>query len=284
MKVLKKIGDFFVATVPFWIFLGVQLAVSFAAGIVIAIISVASGNFDPSNTESIISNSALLWISLIANIVCFIAMFIEMKCSKLNFGDFRKVRQNGKTIALTVLFTAGVFFVLQFANGVFLTLIGVTEADSTQEMLSESIVFTALIALTAPFCEELCFRGLMVKGFEKRFPKWFSITAVTVLFMLLHSANMKPYALLFGLTLMLLLYKFGDWLLCLIFHFIANGMSCLLTLVPEDIINLDWFMPICAGVGLVVAAAAFFLMTKTAVKPSEASVQEENIPSEENAL
>lgn len=270
---MKKIGHFFIAAIPFWIYLAVQFVVSFAGSIIASVAAVIGGTFDPQDPNSILSGEALCWISLAATVLAFVAAVIEMKLSKVKLDDFRPVKQNGKVYGLMVLFTAGAFFVLQVANALFLNLIGVTEADSTQEMLSTSGFFMAAIALSAPFVEELVFRGLMVKGFEKYFPKWFTVVGVTFLFFIMHSANMKCYALLFGLVLMLILYKTGDWLLCLMFHFIGNGMSCLVTLLPEE--NAEMIMYIGAGVGLVVAVVAFMLIMKVKNQPAPAIAEGE---------
>lgn len=263
---MKKIGHFFIAAIPFWIYFGVQMVVSFAGSIIASVVAIVSGTFDPQDPNSILSGEALCWISLAATVLAFVVAVIEMKISKVKLDDFRPVKQNGKVYVLTVLFTAGAFFVLQVANMLFLNVIGVTEADSTQEMLSESTFFLVAIALAAPFVEELVFRGLMAHEFDKYFPKWFTVVGITFIFFIIHSANMKCYALLFGLVLMLIRYKTGDWLLCLMFHFIANGMSCLTTLLPEE--NADMIMFVGAGVGLVVAAVSFILMMKVKNKPA----------------
>lgn len=265
---MKKIGHFFIAAIPFWIYLGVQMAVSFAGSIIASVAAIVGGTYDPLDPTSIISSEALFWISIAATVLAFVVAVIEMKISKVKLDDFRPVKQNGKVYVLTVLFTAGAFFVLQVANALFLNIIGVTEADSTQEMLSESTFFLVAIALSAPFLEELVFRGLMAHEFDKYFPKWFTVVGVTFLFFIMHSANMKLYALLFGLVLMLIRYKTGDWLLCLMFHFIGNGMSCLVTLIPEE--SADTIMYTCAGIGLVVAVVSFILMMKVKNKPAPA--------------
>lgn len=270
---MKKIGHFFIAAIPFWIYLGVQFAVSIAGSIIASVVAIVSGSFDPQDPTTIISGEALCWISIAATVLAFVVAVIEMKISKVKLDDFRPVKQNGKVYGLMVLFTAGAFFVLQVANALFLNLIGVTEADSTQEMLSESTFFLVAIALSAPFLEELVFRGLMVKGFEKYFPKWFTVVGVTFLFFIVHSANMKCYALLFGLVLMLILYKTGDWLLCLMFHFIGNGMSCLVTFLPEE--NADKIMYVGAGIGLVVAVVSFMLIMKVKNQPAPALTEGE---------
>lgn len=272
MKFLRKIGNFFVAAIPYWIFVGIQLAVSTVGTIILTFIEIAkaapSGNIDPNDlTESILSSQSVLIISVVANIACIAAALIEFKVRKLKFKDISPVNQNKKVYIFAFVFTIGAFFVLQTANAAFLGIMGVTEADSTQEMLASSTLFTFIIALTAPFSEELVFRGLMVKTFGTYFSTPFSVIAITAAFMVLHSSNMKCYALLFGLVLMFLRYKFGDWKLCLVFHFTANLMSCLLTLLGDD--TADRVMSVGTVVGLVIAAAAVYFMIKFANKPQK---------------
>lgn len=267
MKVLKKIGDFFVAMVPFWIFYGVNLLVSIVLSIAFMVIKICNGSDYLTDPTKILTGNELLIISVIVNAVCFIGGIAEMKISKINFSAFRPIKQNGKTALLTFVFTIGMFFVLQEINSLFLQLVNISEADPFQDLLSGSLVLTFLISLSAPFVEELVFRGLMVHEFNKRFPAWFSISAITIVFMLMHSTNMKCYALLFGLTLMLIRYKFGDTLLCFIFHFTANLLSCLLIVFSENITDTVFYITV--GSGFVVAVLAFIGMLKTANKKEE---------------
>lgn len=230
MKVLNKIGNFFVAMVPFWIYFAAQFAVSFIMGMVFAISAVASGS------EMTMGVKELMIMTAVAQVMSFVAAVITMLASKTKMRDMSPVQQDKKVYGITIIFTMGAFFVLQLINSLMLSVFGVTEMDSTQAMLSQSVPFLFFTALFAPFVEELVFRGLLVTFFKKRgFSDWFTIAAITIAFALIHSQNMMVYALVFGLVLMGIRYVTGDWKLCVVFHFVGNLMSCLLSvLAPSE--------------------------------------------------
>lgn len=232
MNVLKKIGNFFVAMVPFWIYFGVQVLAGFVLGIVFMVQAVASGENAPDFTSA----SILMTTSIVSQVAAFIGGVITMLASKTKMRDMSPVQQDKKVYGITIIFTMGAFFVLQLINSLMLSVFGITEMDSTQALLSESVPFMFFTALFAPFVEELIFRGLLVTFFKKRgFSDWFTITAITITFALIHSQNMMVYALVFGLVLMGIRYVTGDWKLCVVFHFVGNLMSCLLSvLAPSE--------------------------------------------------
>lgn len=230
MKVLRKIGNFFVAMVPFWVYYAVQIFASIVIGIVLAVKSAAAGE-----VPNLMSADSLMVISVVGQISAFIGGILTMLISKTKMSDMSPVKQNGKVYGLTVLFTIGSFFVLQLINSISLSLMGITETDSTQDLLAQSVPFMFFTALFAPFVEELIFRGLLVTFFKNRgFSNWFTIAAITLTFGLIHSQNMMIYALVFGLVLMGIRFVTGDWKLCVVFHFIGNLMSCLYSVIVPD--------------------------------------------------
>ena len=111
---MKKVGKFFVAMIPYWLFLGVQLGVSFIGGIVGGIMAgfnaaTNGAELDPAN---IISPQLTLMISVAAQIAAFIAGLIIMKASKIKMSEMSPVKQGGKVYGISVIFTIGAFFVL----------------------------------------------------------------------------------------------------------------------------------------------------------------------------
>lgn len=231
MKVLRKIGSFFIAMAPFWVYIAVQLFAGFGYGIVMSVKAAVTGE-----VPDIMSADSQMVISVVGQIAAFIGGILTMLISRTKMSDMSPVRQSGKVYGLTVLFTIGSFFVLQLINSLSLSLRGITETDSTQDLLAQSVPFMFFTALFAPFVEELIFRGLLVTFFKNRgFSNWFTIAAITLTFGLIHSQNMMIYALVFGLVLMGIRFVTGDWKLCVVFHFIGNLMSCLFSvLVPDE--------------------------------------------------
>lgn len=260
MKVLSKIGNFFVAMVPFWIYLGVQILTGFIVGIYLSIKALSTGEMpDATGAES------LMLISVVSQVAAFIGGIITMLASKTKMRDMSPVQQDKKVYGITIIFTIGAFFVLQLINSLTLMILGVTEADPTQELLSQSTAFLFFTALFAPFVEELIFRGLLVTFFKKRgFSNWFTIAAVTITFALIHSQNMMMYALVFGLVLMGIRFVTGDWKLCVVFHFVGNLMSCLLTTFAPSDEFAQKIVIIGSIVGGIIAVIAAIFGTKAA--------------------
>lgn len=269
MKVLSKIGNFFVAMVPFWIYFGVQVLAGFVLGIVFMVQAVASGE----NAPDLTSASILMTTSIVSQVAAFIGGVITMLASKTKMHDMSPVQQDKKVYGITIIFTMGAFFVLQLINSLMLSVFGVTEMDSTQALLSESVPFMFFTALFAPFVEELIFRGLLVTFFKKRgFSDWFTITAITITFALIHSQNMMVYALVFGLVLMGIRYVTGDWKLCVVFHFVGNLMSCLLSvLMPSEEAASSVII-----IGSIVGGIIAIITAIFGVKAARANINSEN--------
>lgn len=262
MKVLNKIGNFFVAMIPFWIYFGVQIVSGMIAGVVIAVKAAMAGE-----VPDITSAGSMMMITVVSQIAAFIGAILTMIISKTKMSDMSPVRQNKKVYGMTVIFTIGAFFVLQLINSLTLGLLGVTESDSTQQLLMQSVPFMFFTALFAPFVEELIFRGLLVTFFKKRgFSDWFTIAAITIVFAAIHSQNMMMYALVFGLVLMGIRFVTGDWKLCVVFHFIGNLMSCLLATFSPDEEFSGMIITIGSIVGGIIAVIFAIFGTKEARK------------------
>lgn len=264
MNIFKKIGKFFVAMIPFWIYYAAQVVTSVAMSIAMSIKYVAAGN-DPMLLTS--DADFLMTTSVAAQIVAFIAGIITMLIAKVKISEMSPVQQNKKVYGLTVIFTMGAFFILQLINSLTLALLGVTEADSTQQLLSKSLPFMFFTALFAPFVEELIFRGLLVTFFKRKgFSDWFTIAAITITFALIHSQNMMVYALVFGLVLMAIRFITGDWKLCVIFHFIGNLMSCILSTFAVSDEQATQIVMIGSVIGLIIAIITAILGIKEVKK------------------
>ncbi len=265
MKVLKKIGSFFAAMVPFFVFYTAQIIVVLL-GIFIAF---AAEMMSTSSIPDTISTESVFAVGIVTNLICFFAAFAEMKIHRFSFIDISPVRQNGRVYITSVFFAVGAFFVFKLAESLVMKIAGVPVAAIPQEMTSSMIVLTYIAYLTDPFLEEFVFRGLMVRTFEKRFPAWVGAAAVTITFTLLYVNNSVCYFLLFGAALMFIRYKFGDLKLCVLVHLIVSVISVTISLVKaeyyESIINIG------GAVGVVIAAAAMFFMLKFASRSDSAS-------------
>lgn len=258
MKVLKIIGNFFAAMVPLIVFFAVQIIVLFLGLLIAYAVEMMSSSAFPET----FSDKSVFVIGIAANLICFFAAIAEMKIHRFSFRDISPVRQNGRVYIMAVLFAIGAFFAFILADSLVMKIPGMPKAAAAQEMTDSMIVLTFIAYLTDPFVEELIFRGLMVRTFEKRFPAWVGAAAVTVVYILMYSTYSICFVLLFSVMLMFIRYKFGDLKLCFLFHLIVTVMSVAISLVKaeyyEQVINIG------GAVGVVIAAAAMFFMLKFA--------------------
>ena len=101
------------------------------------------------------------------------------------------------------------------------------ELNTIPYSLTTQNYFISLISLVLlpAICEELLFRGLILKGL-KPYGKVFSITLTAIMFAIFHmSIDQFAYPLLMGLLLSFVMYKENNIIYCIAIHAINNFMS-----------------------------------------------------------
>lgn len=98
------------------------------------------------------------------------------------------------------------------------------------------IGFFFVLSVVAPITEEVFFRGLMLRGFLKRYSEFKSILISSILFALIH---LNPYqiiaAFFIGLFLGWLFSRTGSLMLCILVHALHNGIVWLMMLIRLEI-------------------------------------------------
>jgi hypothetical protein len=151
-----------------------------------------------------------------------------------------------------------------------------------RSLASEDSLWVSLLALVvlAPLCEELFFRGWMLRGLLKRYSPAQSIGFTAILFAIFH---LNPWqaivALPLGLLFGWLAWRTGSLLPGIVGHFIVNFTGSRL-LVPvgnllgyskknlEDALHIPWVM---VGLGGVLAIAGLLWMTASLRSRSDSS-------------
>ena len=209
-------------------------------------------------------------VDVVINISCFIAAILKMKQYDYKFSDISPVKQNWKVYLTALLFISGAVFVLIFINSLFLKITGIPLSNPPGEISGSEFANLLIKQLTLPFAEELIFRGLTVKTFEKNgFPILFSACVITISFALFRSNDHILYALLFGAIIIFIRYRFGDIKLCILLHFTSNLIRYLMLLANAELYNT--ILKVGSAVGVVVAAASMFFMIKFTSKPAAAN-------------
>lgn len=265
MKVFKKIGDFLTAMVPFFVYIGVQLIVVVLGGIAALVVEMISFSQIP---ESVTDLSFRL-VSLSTYVIILPVLLFEMKLQRLDLKAISPQKQNGRVYIMTFFFAVGAFFAFSLLNSLLLRITGVTADEASEQMSYSLFVIRLLIVLTSGLGEELLYRGIMVKTFERYFSPVFSAVVITLPFTLLHSENRILYLLLLGVSLMFIRYKFGDLRLCLMVNLTAGILVFMTELIDSSLYGT--VMTVGGVIGIFISAAAMFFMLKFASAATPAS-------------
>lgn len=99
-------------------------------------------------------------------------------------------------------------------------------------------VMFLMMAVYAPVVEELVFRGVVYRGYQKSGTTMQAILLSAVLFGLIHmNFNQAPYAFMLGIVLALLVEAAGSIWASILFHIVFNGHSVCLLFLTKDLFS-----------------------------------------------
>ncbi|HYE39772.1 MAG TPA: CPBP family intramembrane glutamic endopeptidase, partial [Ramlibacter sp.] len=140
------------------------------------------------------------------------------------------------------------------------------EEDLFESMSGDTLAAILLVCVLAPLTEEMLFRGLILRGFLARYPRWPAIVASAVLFGASH-LNLYQFAaaLLLGLLLGWLYERSRSLIPCIALHAAYNAAVTWLDLQeapPEP--DAAWWAPtpLAWVAALVLAAIGFALLAR----------------------
>lgn len=146
------------------------------------------------------------------------------------------------TALMTILFTVLIIPLSTLANAISMVFVDNAVESITGDVLDVPfVIMFFLMAVFAPFGEELVFRGAFFRGFRKSGNIFGAVILSSVLFALMHmNFNQAAYAVLLGIMMALAAEATGSTATSFIIHMIFNGQSvCLLylsdRLVPEGL-------------------------------------------------
>lgn len=131
------------------------------------------------------------------------------------------------------------------------------EEELFESMAPTSLAALLLVCLLAPVLEELLFRGLILRGFLARYPRWPAIVGSALLFGAAH-LNIYQFfvGLLIGVPLGWLYERTRSLLPCIALHAAYNGSLTWLELQREAGVEV-WWEGTLAGWSLALPLAAF---------------------------
>lgn len=94
-----------------------------------------------------------------------------------------------------------------------------------------------MMAIYGPVCEELCFRGVIYRGYLKSGNALGAVLLSSLLFGLIHmNFNQAPYAFALGVAMALLVEATGSLFSSVLMHAIFNGQSVILMYLSDSLI------------------------------------------------
>lgn len=171
--------------------------------------------------------------ALLATISLVMLLFFCYKASINFFSTFRISRKKWVIMLVTFLVMLLLSYAVEYIGTAFGLFSETANEAALQEMFTESSVFVIsyLVAIIAPVIEEIVFRGLLT---DYLFPKkkWLGFLAGIVAFTLAHIPTDLISFLLYlipSIGLGYIYFKTRRLELCIIAHFLNNGLSLFLT-------------------------------------------------------
>jgi membrane protease YdiL (CAAX protease family) len=216
-------------------FAAIQAAVTGIGGIILQF----------NGDKSVMGNTTYLIAATIISSILTIALFLWRKFSIVSPKYMRT--QPWMVLIFSVLVSVGTLVPSEWLQEQLPDLPDLVKEQMT--MLLKSPYGFFVIGLLAPFCEELVFRGAVLRSlleWSKQKSGWLNnhwtmIAISAILFALIHfNPAQMPHAFLIGLLLGWLYYRTGSILPGIALHWTNNSIACLLNAVyPDPYAHLD---------------------------------------------
>lgn len=198
------------------------------AGLIIGVLVIATG--------SKIDDSMIA--ALVASPFCtLLAALLGIYLSKVPFKKYIENKLDSKIKLLyCFLLFLGAYFISLLVGGLLETFI--PSNDSLNSVFIQgfnSWIGIVAIVILAPICEELLFRGVILRGFLKNYGPATSVIMTAVLFGVFHFNPIQSVtAGILGLALGWMFVKTGSLWICILFHALYNGFSTLLYFISSN--------------------------------------------------
>lgn len=177
-----------------------------------------------------LSITASLILAQLMNVVpvFFLILIGRKDRSEKVFTDvlgFRRIKIS--TALMTILYTILLMPLSTLANAISMLFVDNTVGSIAGAVLEVPfVVMFFLIAILAPFCEELVFRGVFFRGFRKTGNIFGAVLMSALLFAIMHlNFNQAAYAVLLGIMMALAAEATGSTTTSFIVHLVFNGQS-----------------------------------------------------------
>ncbi len=173
----------------------------------------------------------LIPLNMVSELIFVIPAVLFVLCTRTKWRElfqFRKIKIS--TVLMTVLFTFLCMPLVTVVNLVSQFFVeNAVEANSTMFMMMPFTATFLIIAVYAPVCEELVFRGITYESLRKDLNVFQAMCLSAVFFGLAHmNFNQAAYAFLLGLILVMLREATGSLWATILMHFLFNAWNVIL--------------------------------------------------------
>lgn len=244
IKIGKKILFFLYGLTPTLAWLAVQVILGGGYGIAMLFLQ-RPAEIYPAAAQilELLNDQGIYMLSTLANVIfmTFGIFWFRAVMKKEDWNWKRRISPAGWGYGICV----GV--AIQAVSGYFLMMAAVLAPEAMEEyaQLVESMGIGAPTALSllysvvaAPVAEELIYRGLTLRIFEKAFPFWAANVMQAALFGLMHmNLIQSSYAFLLGILLGLIARKYGTLKGSILCHFVINLSGNLIGYLPYPLLT-----------------------------------------------
>ena len=178
----------------------------------------------------------LIPLNMVSEMIFIIPSVIFVFATRTKWRDMLKLKPiRISTVFIVILFTflcMPLVTVVNLATQFFVE--NAVEANSTMFMMMPFGVTFFIVAVYAPVCEEIVFRGITYESLRKDMSVLKAMIISAVFFGLAHmNFNQAAYALLLGLILVLVREATGSLWATILIHVVFNGWNVLLMYASE---------------------------------------------------
>ncbi len=219
-----------------FMYYAINIGLVFLAGIGITFYNVFIGEMPDVGQLQSQLEGLLIPLMLLGNLMTMgfvMLIFLARKDKFTQYVGFRKIKIADGALILAF----GAFFNLLITGLFDLAVIylpikqQLAEYENLMEPLMKSgfIYVVLAVSISAPFFEEIIFRGIIFNDFKKAMPVWLAILTQGLLFGLFHGNWIQGvYATFVGIVLGIVYYKYKSIWAVILLHFSYNSISLLL--------------------------------------------------------
>ncbi len=211
------------------------------------------------------NNSYFLTVNLLCLIVGSVFPFFALrKAFRINLHEIKNSPEmNKKDYLVNFVVYFGFVSAALYLNTIIFELIGTSGSVVSDigfifnDAMMNNVLYLFVYIVISPLLEEYVFRGVLLNCLSK-YGRYFALIMTSVLYALAHGSirEMLP-GLLMGYLLGKMALNYGSIWPSVICHILANGLMCLLTMIPQNVSFISMIV-----LGVLIIASIVLIVTR----------------------